>query len=71
MNSLKDNREIALAIGCGKTYMNSIVTLYKVYCRNIGYKLAKMKRIPRKLKKKFKKSDNIWAIYKEVKGNEG
>ena len=70
MNSLKDNIEIALAVGCGKTYMNSIVTLYEVYCREIGCKLAEMKRIPRKLKKKFKKNDNIWAIYKEVKGNE-
>ena len=38
---------------------------YYSHCTTIANKLAEMKRIPRKLKKKYKKNSMVWDILKE------
>lgn len=45
----------------------AVQSAYSSHCITIANKLAEMKRIPRKLKKKYKKNSMIWNIVKEKK----
>ena len=45
----------------------AVQSAYYSHCTTIANKLAEMKRIPRKLKKKYKKNSMIWDMVKENK----
>lgn len=58
--------EILHAIGTGKSTSFMLMTMYKTYVDIIVDSLLKMKRIPRKMKKRYKKNKDIWNRFKEV-----
>ena len=54
-------------IGSGKTTMAAIQMCYDMYVKITASDLSCMKRIPRKMKKKYKKCPNIWNEYERLK----
>ena len=55
------------AIGSGKLTTATIAVVYDMYVISTASNLSCMKRIPRKLKKRYKKSKDIWNKYQELK----
>ena len=66
--SLAENHTVEYALGCGKSTTACLQIAYSIYCLEIADKLYKMRRIPRKMKKRYKKNYNIWNIVLEKRG---
>ena len=54
-------------IRCGKTTSTTIALAYQVYIKIAVYKLAQMRRIPRKLKKRYFKNPRIRSLMCDYK----
>ena len=66
-----DYSVVTFARGTGKTTCFTMAKLYEAYVLDTATKLSKMKRIPRKMKKQYKKNKNIWTMYKRMKTCKG
>lgn len=54
-------------IRCGKTTSTTIALAYQVYIKIAVYRLARMRRIPRKLKKRYFKNPHIRSLMHDYK----
>ena len=55
------------SIRCGKTTSTTIALAYQAYIKIAAHKLARMRRIPRKLKKKYFKNPRIRSLMQDYK----
>ena len=62
-----DEHEIDIAVGTGKSMMTAVEVMYDVYVMTTVQNMLSMNRIPRKLKKQYKKNPYIWTTYSQNK----
>lgn len=62
-----NHKHIDSAIGTGKSSSVVAYTSYKVALWGIVNKLCNMDRIPRKVKKHYKKNSTVWKWYLKMK----
>lgn len=57
-------------VGGGKSQTVASIFAFDLYVAMVAYDLSMYKRLPRKLKKKYKKQSAVWSSYLSRKHNE-